>query len=173
MRIKIMLSRTRALNLLSEIGCEPHVVEHCKAVSSFAVEVAKELKKTGKSVDMELVEIGGLLHDIGRSRTHGVKHIVEGAKIAESLGLDLRIVRIIKTHIGAGLTPEEAENLGFPDDNYMPRTIEEKIIAHADNLVEGTKRRSLDEYISQMRDKNLDESVIERVKQLAYEIGVY
>ncbi|MFP4655430.1 MAG: TIGR00295 family protein [Methanohalobium sp.] len=168
-----MISRTEALNLLTELGCETHVIEHCKAVSSFAVEIAKKVRASGKMVDMELVEIGGLLHDIGRSRTHGIKHAVEGAKIAESIGLDPKIIRIIKTHIGAGVTPEEAKNLSFPEDDYVPRTIEEKIIAHADNLVEGTKRRTLDEYVSKMRGKNLDEDIINRVKQLAYEIGVY
>lgn len=168
-----MISHENAVKLLSETGCEPDVIEHCLAVSSFSVKIARKLAASGKVVDVGLVEIGAILHDLGRARTHGIDHAAVGAKIAEELDLDPRIVRIIKCHIGAGLSREEARSLGLPDDDYIPRSIEEKIVAHADNLMRGTERISLEEYLSRMHAKLLSEENINRVKALADELGVY
>jgi uncharacterized protein len=168
-----MISHENAVKILSETGCEPDVIEHCMAVSSFSVKIARKLAASGIVVDVVLVEIGGILHDIGRAWTHGIDHAAVGAKIAEELGLDPRIVRIIKCHIGAGLSREDARSLGLPDDDYIPRSMEEKIVAHADNLMRGTERISLEEYLSRMRDKRLGEENINRIKALADELGVH
>ncbi len=168
-----MISHENAVKLLSETGCEPDVIEHCMAVSSLSVKIARKLAASGKLVDVGLVEIGAILHDLGRARTHGIDHAVVGAKITEELGLDTWIVRIIKCHIGAGLSREDARSFGLPDDDYIPRSIEEKIVAHADNLMRGTERISLEEYISRMRVKRVSEENINRIKELADELGVY
>jgi uncharacterized protein len=168
-----MISHENAVKILSETGCEPDVIEHCMAVSSFSVKIARKLAASGIVVDVVLVEIGGILHDIGRAWTHGIDHAAVGAKIAEELGLDPRIVRIIKCHIGAGLSREDARSLGLPDDDYIPRSMEEKIVAHADNLMRGTERISLEGYLSRMRDKRLGEENINRIKALADELGVH
>jgi uncharacterized protein (TIGR00295 family) len=81
------------------------------------------------------VRAGGLLHDLGRTRTHGIRHAEEGATIARSLGLPEPLVLVIQKHIWAGMTPQEAAEVGLPDLDYMPSTIEEKIVCHTDNLV--------------------------------------
>jgi uncharacterized protein len=168
-----MISHENAVKVLSETGCDPDVIEHCLSVSSFSVMIAHKVAASGKVVDVALVEIGSILHDLGRAHTHGIGHAAAGARIAEELGLDPRIVRIIKCHIGAGLSREEARSLGLPDDDYIPRSMEEKIVAHADNLMRGTERISLEEYLSRMRDKHLSEENINRIKVLADELGVY
>jgi uncharacterized protein len=56
------------------------VIKHCEAVAELAVEIAKACKEKGLNVNLELVEIGALLHDIGRSKTHSVHHAMAGAK---------------------------------------------------------------------------------------------
>ena len=89
---------------------------------------------------MNLVEVGALLHDIGRSKTHAIDHGVVGSKIAESEGLPESIVRIIRRHVGGGITAEEAEAFGWPKDVYMPETLEEKIVSYADKLIDKSKR---------------------------------
>ena len=94
------------------------------------------LRDSGCRNGLELVEIGALLHDIGRSRTHGIRHAVVGAEIARGLGLPSDVVRIIERHIGAGIPCDEAVELGLPEGCYMPCTVEEKIVAYADKLVE-------------------------------------
>ncbi|ACX71906.1 metal dependent phosphohydrolase [Methanocaldococcus vulcanius M7] len=134
------------LTLLKRI-CSPDVVEHCLAVSRYAYELSLAIKNRGYDVDVELVKLGGLLHDIGRSKTHGIEHGVVGAEILRTLGFDEKLALIAERHIGAGITKEEAIELGLPPKDYLPVSLEEKIVAHADNLIFGTKRVEIDDVI--------------------------
>jgi tRNA (cytidine56-2'-O)-methyltransferase len=127
------------IDLLKNTGCSKEVIDHCKAVRDIAVRIAR---KAG--ADVKLVEAGALLHDIGRSRTHGIRHVLEGAEIAKKLGLSEKIIRIIETHVGAGIPSDEAKKLGLPEKNFIPETLEEKIICHADNLIEKNKRQNIE-----------------------------
>lgn len=129
-----------ALRYLRKSGCNENVIRHAEAVSTLAVEIAGICKKRGYDVDVKLVGIGALLHDIGRAKTHSVHHAVLGAEIAISLGLPLPLVSIIKRHVGGGITDHEARKLGWPRDIYVPLTLEEKIVSYADKLIEGSKR---------------------------------
>ena len=165
-----MISRAKAIRILNEEGCAPNVIEHCEAVASLALEIAEKIRANGKEVDLRLVEAGALLHDLGRCRTHGISHAVEGFGLAGELGLDPGIAEIIKRHIGAGISEEEAGEIGLPADDYFPRSLEEKIVAHADNLVRGTKRITIEERITRMRKKHIGEEAIRRVGKLAEEI---
>jgi uncharacterized protein/tRNA (cytidine56-2'-O)-methyltransferase len=58
-----------------------------------------------------------------------------GAEMAEKMGLPKELAEIIRKHTGAGLDSTDISELGLPDGDYIPRTIEERIVAHADNLV--------------------------------------
>ena len=42
---------------------------------------------------------------------------------------------IQEAHRGRNDLPEEAARMGLPDLDYLPSTLEEKIVCHADNLV--------------------------------------
>ncbi len=168
-----MTDYEQALYYLKKAGCSQKVIEHCMKVSEVAVEMAGEIEKRGHSVDIELVRIGALLHDIGRSKTHGIRHAAEGADIAGKLGLEHGLISIIERHIGAGVTPEEAKEYGLPERNYLPVTLEEKIVAHADNLVKGKHRISLEERIEHMKKKQMNEDTIQRIIKLAEELDVY
>lgn len=165
-----MTTRAEAIRFLEESGCAPNVIEHCKEVASLAVEIAEKAKAAGRDVDLELVESGALLHDSGRCRTHGIAHAVEGSKLATRKGIKPEIAEIIKRHIGAGISKEEAKELGLPEDDYFPRSLEEKIVAHADNLVKGTNRITIQERLELMHKKNISEEIIQRVKKLAEEV---
>jgi len=133
-------SREQALQLLRENQCSEKVIKHCKAVAELALETSSVLKDRGLKIDFALVEIGALLHDIGRSKTHTVHHAVVGAKIAKSAGLPDSVVTIIKRHVGGGITAGEAKKLGWPEDVYIPITLEEKVVSYADKLIENSKR---------------------------------
>ena len=67
------------------------------------------------------------------------------------------MLNIIERHIGAGITESEAEKLGLPKKSYVPETIEEKIVAHADNLTSGSREVDLDFVIAKWQ-RNIDES---------------
>ncbi len=130
-------TRAEALGILTKAGCSKSVVDHCKAVSKFAVSVARAFQSKGINVDIQLVEIGGLLHDVGRSKTHTVNHGVVGGEVARSLRLPSSLVRVIERHVGGGVPREEAVRLGWPAKDYLPVTWEEKIVCYADKRVEG------------------------------------
>jgi uncharacterized protein len=169
-KVDVLTTRDEAIKLLEEAGCAPNVIEHCKEVSSLAFEIANKVKAAGHEVNSQLVEVGALLHDYGRCRTHEISHAVEGFKLAKSIGVGSEVSEIIKRHIGAGISKEEATKLGLPEDDYFPRSLEEKIVAHADNLVKGTKRITIEERTAIMSKNKVSEKVIQRVKKLAEEV---
>ncbi len=157
------------LRILTGSGCGDEVVEHCKAVAKLAVRIARRC-----GADEGLVEAGALLHDIGRSKTHGIAHGIEGAKLASELKLPQQLVRIIEKHVGGGITRAEAARLGLPKKDYVPRTLEEKIVAHADNLMDGSKRIPVGETVSQLVRKGLTgpaEQVLQLHKELSEACG--
>ena len=162
-------TREQALSLLRESGCPQNVIKHCEAVANLAVEIAKKCLDKGIKVNLELVEIGALLHDIGRSKTHSVHHAVVGAQIAKNYGLPESLIAIIKRHVGGGITAKEAEKLGWPKDVYTPQTLEEKIVAYADKLIEGSKRVPIEETIRKF-SKELPPQAIARIKRLHREM---
>jgi uncharacterized protein len=101
-----------------------------------AVKIAEACQKNGLKVDVQLVEISSLMHDIGRSKTHEVDHARIGGELARSLSLPESVISVIERHPGGGISREEAKKLGWPPKNYLPRTPEEKIVCYADKRVE-------------------------------------
>lgn len=142
--------RSDCIRLLRGVGCDEGVIKHCIAVAELALEI---VCRHYDSVDENLVFKGALLHDIGRTRSHGVDHGFVGGEIARDLGLDEKVVRIIQRHVGAGITAEEAKEVGLPPVDFMPETTEEKIVAHADNLIDGWRRTSIEHAIENLKDK--------------------
>ncbi len=151
-------SREECLAMLRESGCDRDVIAHCISVETLAVDIARLCTNDPKVIDQ--VSQGALLHDIGRSRTHGIGHAVEGAAILGELELDEALVLIAERHIGAGLTSEEARELGLPEKDYIPETLAEKIVAQADNLIghrdHSTVRLSLSETVKRARERGLN-----------------
>lgn len=126
-----MISREDALDLLEQEGTPQIVIAHCKAVARKALELADRLGQG----DRDLIEIGSLLHDIGRSKTHGLGHAVAGSRIIRDRGLPEELALIVERHIGGGIPRDEAAKHGLPERDYIPETIEEKIVCYADKLV--------------------------------------
>lgn len=127
-------SEEECIRLLIEERVSTGVVAHVCTVMRVAEAIAMRC-----SADLSLVRSGALLHDLGRSRTHDIRHGVEGARRARELGLPESLVMIIQKHVGAGITLENARDLGLPPLDYVPSTLEEMIVCHADNLVDDDK----------------------------------
>ena len=92
-------------------------------------------------------------------------------EIAKRYGYGKDVLKIIERHIGAGITEEEAVKLGLPKKSYLPETLEEKIVAHADNLVSGSKEVDIDFVIEKWKRRIPDsEDNIERLIELDDEL---
>ncbi len=143
-------SEAECIKILKEVGASDKVIRHTCTVMLLAVEIGK---RTG--ANLELLRAGGLLHDVGRSQTHSVMHPVVGAEIARQKGLPEEVIRIIQSHIGSGITPEEAKELGYPPGDYMPRTLEEKIVGISDKLTGGSAYVSVSEALEEFESKGL------------------
>lgn len=150
------------IKILKEVKCPENVIEHCIAVCKKSMEIATNFE----NVNLDLIKKGALLHDIGRSETHGLNHAVVGRKIAEKYGYSDAILDIIEHHIGAGITESEAANLNLPVKSYVPKTLEEKIVAHADNLISGTAEVDIDYVINKWnkRMENPKENIERLIK---------
>ncbi|MFH1821067.1 MAG: TIGR00295 family protein [Methanobacteriota archaeon] len=165
-----MIGRNRALRALHESGCHERVVRHCLTVERTAISIANRILANGHDIDLQLVSVGGLLHDIGRSKTHGIEHGVEGGKILRIMGLK-GLARFAERHIGAGIPAGEARALGLPPRNFIPRTVEEKVVSYADKLAigsrRGTYREALDLFKSELGPQH---PAVDRFRRLHEEI---
>ena len=137
------------IEILKKEKTPENVIAHSIAVCKKASEIALNFPEA----DKDLIRKGALLHDIGRSKTHGISHAVEGRKIAQQYGYGEDVLNIIERHIGAGITKDEAKKLSLPEKSYVPETLEEKIVAHADNLISGTKEVDVDYVIKKWRSR--------------------
>ena len=104
-----------------------------------------------KMVDTEVVESGAMLHDIGICRCSApdilcegtepyIAHGVIGARMLRELsgvGDMEPFARICERHTGSGLTAAEIVEQGLPIapvKDYLPETLEEKLICLADKF---------------------------------------
>lgn len=165
-------SREEAIDILKGAGCSQRIIEHCISVTRIALELAEGVRRNGREVDMRLIEAGALLHDIGRCRTHSVEHGAIGGQMAREMGLPEPLARVIERHVGGGITPDEAERLGLKGRNYMPETLEEKIVAYADKLIEGDRRIRIEETIEKFAmELGRGHPAIERLRALHEEMS--
>ena len=155
------------IELLKKENTPENVIDHSLAVYKKAMEIAANFD----DADKDLIRKGALLHDIGRSKTHGITHEIEGVEIAKKYGYGEDVLNIIERHIGAGITESEAEKLGLPVKSYLPETLEEKIVAHADNLTSGSKEVDID-FVMKKWKRRIDDSEdnIERLIRLDDEL---
>jgi uncharacterized protein (TIGR00295 family) len=132
---KMVPDRLEALRIHSEFGSKAEIVQHCEAVAQIASELAERYRSKGLEVDSKIVFAAALLHDIGRTKTHGVNHGIVGADLVRKKNVDEKIAQIISRHVGAGISKEEAKKFGFPEGDYIPRTREERIVCFSDKVV--------------------------------------
>jgi uncharacterized protein len=131
-----VISEQEAKNLLKKEKGSEALIKHSMTVSEVSTILALAFKEKGYNVNLDLVKLGGLLHDIGRVKTHSVHHGYLGGRFLRDRGIDERIARIAERHVGGGILSEEAKKLGLPEGEYMPESLEEKIVCFADKIVE-------------------------------------
>lgn len=126
--------------ILAEQAREPseyqHVYEHSLRVWRLARDMAAHMA----GFDFFLLFRACLLHDVGRlvrppGTPQAIRHGIDGARILHKEGLHLE-ARVAERHIGIGITAEDVlcQGLPLPVADYVPRTVMEHLVAHADNL---------------------------------------
>lgn len=152
-------SKEECLDLLKIYNTPANVIKHCLLVT----EISEEFCNKIDTIDRDLVIAGAMLHDIGRSVDHSLKHAVEGVKILEKEKLDPKLISIVRNHIGAGIPKDEAVKLGLPAEDFIPSTREEIIVSYVDKLVCGSRRCSFEEALDQfIRKFGKDSNVVTR-----------
>jgi uncharacterized protein len=168
----VIPSQGEALAIHRKYGTNERIVRHCQIVAEAAKILAEEFRARGHKVDVDAVVAAGLLHDVGRSRIQTVRHGVEGASIMQQEGVDPVIVEIIRRHVGAGISADEAKKLGLPDFDYIPRTLEQRIVCFADKMVSSEEIRPFNEEVRRFEMKGHDVGRLLALKKgLADELG--
>ncbi len=173
------MDEKKALALLKKYAPDERVhrimLSHSKAVQKLAMEWARKIKKNGYRVDLEFVSTAALLHDIGRYKyppgaKEAIRHGIEGGKMLRKEGYP-KHAKLIENHIGAGITKSDIKGQGLPlpMKDYIPKTIEEKIVSCADCLISGGKRVPISEEVRRFMSE-LGESYGKRVLKLYKEI---
>lgn len=151
------------------------VLSHSEAVKEVAVKIAQEIKDNGHTVDIEFVKIGSLLHDIGREgyppkTKEAVMHGVAGAEILRKEGFP-KYALVCERHLGAGITKEDVEKQKLPltKKDYVPVTVEEKIISYADLLIEKDTVITISHVIRRFRDE-IGEAYVQKIINMHNEI---
>jgi uncharacterized protein len=147
--------RRKAWDRLVAAAPPKWVLGHCRCVEALADAMCDCAEDAGLDVDRDLVHQGALLHDIGRSVTQDVRHASAGAEMLRKDGWDEAVVLVVERHTGAGIDAQEAKTLGLPVKDYTPRSLEEQIVAHADNLYSAESRLTLAELEAKYRAKKL------------------
>ena len=155
--------REFALNLLRRLKIQLSVRRHSEKVAEKAIELTKKIRKV--KVNMNLIEIGAILHDIGRAKTHDFKHALMGGKILRQRGLSDKLARICETHILGGLDKEDSKNVGLPEKDFLPLTIEEKIICLADKYIAGTREVTIQERFNKWFQKYGKSKILLKTKK--------
>ncbi len=148
--IRLLPDEQECLRLLKTAGAGQELIDHVQAVKELAIRFGERC-----NADLKLITAGALLHDIGKTITNGIKHASAGANILREAHVDERVVRIVERHTGAGITGEEAILLDLPPGEYVPETLEEMVVAHADNLISRSRRINLNIVVENYRKQGL------------------
>jgi len=168
----VIPSEGEALALHKKYGSNERIVSHCRTVAKVASLLADEFRMQGKAADARVVAAGALLHDIGRTRVQTVGHGLEGSMMLEGEGVEKSVVDVVRKHVGAGISELEAKSLGLPPLDYVPSTLEERIVCFADKMVDSDRVRPFDIEVQRFVRKGHDlDRLIALKRGLAVELG--
>ncbi|HLC66086.1 MAG TPA: HD domain-containing protein [Candidatus Nanoarchaeia archaeon] len=166
----------RAIALLLKYATADEAITIILAHSRRVAEIALRYARRIPGIDLNFIECAALLHDIGRFQCppgslQSIQHGMIGAEILRQEGMEERYALICERHIGAGITVEDIQQqrLDLPLRNFSPRTREEKIIAHADNIGKAERELTVSEAVARFT-KELGPEYGQRIAQLAKEV---
>lgn len=129
------------------------VWNHSLIVKDIALQLVKNLTKKNIKINKKMVEIGALVHDIGcydyyedQKNVPYILHGVNGYEILKKEGFGEEICRMAMVHLGVGIVRENiiTNNLPLEHKDIIPITLEEELVAYADNFHSKAGPRFLD-----------------------------
>jgi uncharacterized protein len=145
------------------------LITHSQLVAQKALWLAERVPQ--HRPDMQFIWEGAMLHDIGimftnapkifcHGSAHYIQHGIIGAKLLLEEGLP-RHARVCERHTGVGITVDDIrrQNLPLPEKDYVPETLEEKVICLADK------------FYSKSPEKLRNERSIEKVRKSISKFG--
>jgi uncharacterized protein len=139
------------------------VYTHCLIVCGIAEQLHTRF---AADLDIDLVRVGSLLHDIGVYRLYDesgqldhanyIRHGVLGHELLLEEGLPEEVCRFASHHTGVGLTREDVlrQRLPLPPADYTAETGEEALVMYADKFHSKTSPPALltaDAYAASVR----------------------
>lgn len=148
-----MVDRAGVLDLYRELRAADGLIAHVVQVADAAVRIAERMAGAGLAVDVETVELGALLHDVGipllrgpivrvpgfpetaTLRSDDLEHQILGYRQALARGFPRAVALVVLRH-AFGPSRAECERLGItpPPDELRPVAWEERAVAIADLL---------------------------------------
>ena len=124
------------------------LINHSQSVARKALQIVSSHPEL--HLDAQFVEEAAMLHDLGIFRTDApgiqcfgsepyICHGRLGAEILRKEGYE-RHARVCERHTGAGITCKGiiAQGLPLPHQDFLPETMEEKVICYADKFFSKT-----------------------------------
>ena len=145
------------------------VISHLILTTQTAIRITQTLKAKHFLVNCDFVIAGAMLHDLGRCRSHKINHGIIGGQILREMAFPIELIRVVENHLFAGIAAHEAKDLNLPLKDYIPSTIEEKIVAYADNISKQKPNLTTKQVLSRFR-RYLPEThpILVRVQDLHY-----
>jgi uncharacterized protein (TIGR00295 family) len=146
------------------------VLAHSQRVKEIALDMARGVR----GANIAFIRSAALIHDIGRFRCppwkDSVRHGIEGGKLLRSHRLG-KYALVAERHLGAGITKEDIteQRLPLPHRDFVPRSIEEKIVTLADKLTDGDRRIGLRTVVERFK-KEISPKAAERIVALYREV---
>ena len=128
--------------LLEKYNVSKGVIKHSIEVKERALIIGKQIKGAGHDVNLELLKVGALLHDLGRGVydwDNGFDpkddyHEMETYNVLKKEGYE-EFGEMLQKHALGGLTKEETKILGYPESrDLVPDSLHIKILCIADKI---------------------------------------
>lgn len=160
------------------------VFGHCQIVWEIAQQL---IDKNQLKVDIDLVKVGCLLHDIGvntffdinghfMSEVKYITHGIIGEQILKREGIiDEKIVRFASHHTGVGISKDEIikNTLPLPHQDFFAESKEERLVMYADKFHSKTTPPIFDSFEHSKQElSKFGQDKVERFEQLAREFGI-
>ena len=133
--LNMLKNRNEALLLLNELGARPRLLYHGQTVGSAADTVVDRLQGLGVNCDIQLIQMGAILHDVGKVQhpqelsQPGMLHEQAGEALLLSHGVQPELARFCVTHA---------------QWNLPGVSLEEQVVALADKLWKGKRESNLE-----------------------------